>query len=375
MNQLKKPQFSFIRGLVFVGTAYILIKFIDSYEVLFELIGGIFSTISPFLMAFVFAYLFNPIIGFLENHFKLKRGMSVTVTYVGLILLCYIAASFLFPVIYQSASDLISQIPKFAVEFQALLNQWALRFNHLEFSDFAQLQNQIVSTIPKLTDLLTSSLSSLAGVTYSALMGTGNFLMAFIISIYVLLEKEKFSLFVNKLIWIVCRPKMATHVFTAAKLFHANIGKYLMGKSLDSLFVGICAMIGLWFIGAKYALLLGVIFGVTNMVPFIGPVVGTLIAVGINLFYSPLVALIALVFLLIVQQVETLIIDPKVVGEKMGLNPFFTLLAVTIGGKFFGMTGMILGVPVMGIVKIYITQLINQTYEKLYPEIVPTAED
>ncbi|MFQ7546131.1 MAG: AI-2E family transporter, partial [Turicibacter sp.] len=118
--------------------------------------------------------------------------------------------------------------------------------------------------------------------------------------------------------------------------------------------------------GAKYALLLGVIFGITNMIPFIGPIFGTLIAVGINFFYSPFVALMILVFLLIVQQVETLIIDPKVVGQKMGLNPFLTLLAVTIGGKFMGMIGMILGVPIMGVIKLYFTQFIDQEYEKLY---------
>ena len=105
------------------------------------------------------------------------------------------------------------------------------------------------------------------------------------------------------------------------------------------------------------------------MIPFIGPIFGTLIAVGINFFYSPFVALMILVFLLIVQQVETLIIDPKVVGQKMGLNPFLTLLAVTIGGKFMGMIGMIgmiLGVPIMGVIKLYFTQFINQEYEKLY---------
>ena len=151
-----------------------------------------------------------------------------------------------------------------------------------------------------------------------------------------------------------------------AHLFHSNIGKYLIGKSIDSLFVGICAVVGLSLMGAKYALLLGVIFGITNMIPFIGPIFGTLIAVGINFFYSPFVALMILVFLLIVQQVETLIIDPKVVGQKMGLNPFLTLLAVTIGGKLMGMIGMILGVPIMGVIKLYFTQFIDQEYEKLY---------
>ncbi|MTL84243.1 AI-2E family transporter, partial [Turicibacter sanguinis] len=110
--------------------------------------------------------------------------------------------------------------------------------------------------------------------------------------------------------------------------------------------------------------LLGVIFVLTNMVPFVGAIFGTLIAVGINLFYNPIVAIIALIFLLIVQQVESLIIDPKVVGQKMGLNPFFTLLAVTVGGKLMGIVGMILGVPIMGVLKLYASNAINYYYDK-----------
>ena len=374
MNQSMKQPVTFLRGLAFVAAAYILIKVIDSYHLIFVSFGGMFSTISPFLMAFIFAYLLNPIIVFLERQFKLKRAWSVTFTYVGLLFLCYVAGSFLFPIIYQSGRDLISQLPTFAIKMQTLMDQWMMNAYPLELSDLAPIQDQIMTTIPKLTDVLTRSLSSLVGMTYSALMGTGNFLMAFIISIYVLLEKEKFISTVKKLIFIVFRKKMATHFIGAGQLFHANIGKYLIGKSLDSIFVGVCAIIGLSFIGAKYAVLLGVIFGIMNMIPFVGPIIGTLVAVGINLFYNPLVAFVAFVFLLIVQQVETLVIDPKVVGEKMGLNPFFTLLAVTIGGKFFGMFGMILSVPVMGMIKFYVTTFINQQYDTFYPAVETQTE-
>lgn len=374
MNQSMKQPVTFLRGLAFVAAAYILIKVIDSYHLIFASLGGMFSTISPFLMAFIFAYLLNPIIVFLERQFKLKRAWSVTFTYVGLLFLCYVAGSFLFPIIYQSGRDLISQLPTFAIKMQTLMDQWMMNAYPLELSDLAPIQDQIMTTIPKLTDVLTRSLSSLVGMTYSALMGTGNFLMAFIISIYVLLEKEKFISIVKKLIFIVFRKKMATHFIGAGQLFHANIGKYLIGKSLDSIFVGVCAIIGLSFIGAKYAVLLGVIFGIMNMIPFVGPIIGTLVAVGINLFYNPLVAFVTFIFLLIVQQVETLVIDPKVVGEKMGLNPFFTLLAVTIGGKFFGMFGMILSVPVMGMIKFYVTMFINQQYDTLYPAVETQTE-
>ena len=126
------------------------------------------------------------------------------------------------------------------------------------------------------------------------------------------------------------------------------------------------AIIGLTIIGADYAVLLGVIFGVTNMVPYLGPVVGTIIAVSINVFTNPTRAIIILIYLVIIQTIETMIIDPKVVGSKMGLNPVLAMLAVTIGGSLFGIPGMIIGAPIMGVLKLYATRYINHSYVKLH---------
>lgn len=369
MSPFSQRSSSFLKGLLFVAVAYILIKLIDHYQVFFNGVKMLTSALWPFVLSFGLAYILNPILVFLEKQFKLKRGWSVTITYCGLILVCYIGASFLFPVIYQSAKDLMSQIPIYATEIQNWLMTLGPEFAQINLEEMTQIQGEILNVIPKLTEVFTSSLGSLVSVLYQAIMGTGNVLLAFIISIYVLVEKEKFALMTKKLIYVVCRPQVATHIFNAASLFHTNIGKYLIGKSIDSIFVAVCAIIGLSLIGAKYAVLLGVIFGITNMIPFVGPIFGTAIVVVINLFYSPLVALISLVFLLIVQQVETLVIDPKVVGKQMGLSPFFTILAVTIGGQLMGIFGMILGVPIMGVLKLYLTQFINREYEKLSSKV------
>ena len=366
-NWFKNRQL-FAHGLLFVAAAYILIKLIDHYQLFFSGIRGLFVTIFPFLLAFIFAYIFNPMMVFIEKRLKCTRSISLAITYVGFILTCYLIISFIFPVIYRSAADLIGQIPNFAIEIQNWINSWSSQFSMIDLGVLNELKSNLLGLVPKITELLTVSISSIVSLTYSAVTSTGNVLLAFIISIYILLEKEKFEDLTKKIIYIVFRKNIAHHIFNTANLFNENIGKYLIGKAIDSLFVGVCAMVGLGLMGAKYAVLLGVIFGITNMVPFVGPIFGTLIAVGVNLFYHPLIAMIALVFLLIVQQVETLIIDPKVVGQKMGLNPFFTLLAVTLGGKAMGIVGMILGVPIMGVLKIYLSKLIHHYYDQLIVE-------
>lgn len=361
---------TYFKGLLFIGTAYLLIKLIDQYQLFFEQLKVLQVAVMPFIIAFVFAYLFNPILKVLEKHTTFKRGINLALIYVSFMLLCYLVVSFISPVIYQNASDLIKQIPGFAAEIQEVINGWSYQFSLMDLGGFNEFKSQLLSFIPKITEILTNSLSSIISAMYGAVLGTGNLLFGFILSIYILLEKESFLEMTRRILKISFRDR-AQHLFNGGRLLHENIGKYLIGKSIDSIFVGVCATLGLTIMGAQYSVLLGLIFGLTNMVPFIGPIVGTLIAAGINLFYSPILALVIFVYLFIIQQIETLVIDPKVVGQKVGLNPILTLLAVTLGGKIMGIVGMILGVPVMGVLKLYTVNLINHQYEKLYPATEP----
>lgn len=365
---------TYFKGLLFIGTAYLLIKLIDQYQLFFEQLKVLQVAVMPFIIAFVFAYLFNPILKVLEKHTPFKRGINLTLIYVSFMLLCYLVVSFISPVIYQNASDLIKQIPGFAAEIQEVINGWSYQFSLMDLGEFNEFKSQLLSFIPKITEILTNSLSSIISAMYGAVLGTGNLLFGFILSIYILLEKESFLEMTRRILKISFRDR-AQYLFNGGRLLHENIGKYLIGKSIDSIFVGVCATLGLTIMGAQYSVLLGLIFGLTNMVPFIGPIVGTLIAAGINLFYSPILALVIFVYLFIIQQIETLVIDPKVVGQKVGLNPILTLLAVTLGGKIMGIVGMILGVPVMGVLKLYTVNLINHQYEKLYPATVPESSE
>lgn len=357
---------TYFKGLLFIGTAYLLIKLIDQYQLFLEQLKVLQVAVMPFIIAFVFAYLFNPILKVLEKHTSFKRGINLTLIYVSFMLVCYLVVSFISPVIYQNASDLIKQIPGFAAEIQEAINGWSYQFSLMDLGEFNEFKSQLLSFIPKITEILTNSLSSIISAMYGAVLGTGNLLFGFILSIYILLEKESFLEIMRRILMISLKERAQT-VFHIGRLLHENIGKYLIGKSIDSIFVGVCATLGLTIMGAQYSVLLGLIFGLTNMVPFIGPIVGTLIAAGINLFYSPILALVIFVYLFIIQQIETLVIDPKVVGQKVGLNPILTLLAVTLGGKIMGIIGMILGVPIMGVLKLYTVNLINHQYDKLYP--------
>lgn len=373
MNRRENRQ-RFFKGLLFVGTAYCMVKLIDQYPLLFEQLAQLQSALMPFIIAFIFAYLFNPLLNVLQRKTSWSRGVQLTVIYLSFLVVCGIGTRIVAPMIYQNASDLIKQIPDFATKIQDGINQWSDQFSGTGWNETMDLKAQLLSAIPKLTELLTTSLSSLVTWMYSAVLGTGNLLFGFILSIYLLLEKEVFLESGRRLLKITLRQH-ADHTLSAGRLVHENIGKYLVGKTVDSIFVGVCATLGLMAMGGQYAVLFGLIFGVTNMIPFIGPIIGMCFISGVHLFYHPMLAIAILVYLFIIQQIETLVVDPKVVGQKVGLNPILTLLAVSLGGKFMGVVGMVLGVPLMGVIKQYAGTYINQTYERLYPEPIAVSEE
>ena len=119
------------------------------------------------------------------------------------------------------------------------------------------------------------------------------------------------------------------------------------------------------FLGFQNSLLISFIVGVTNVIPYFGPFIGMSVVFLINLFYNPTIALFSLIYLLLVQQIEVAVIEPKIVGGQLGLSPFLTIMAVTIGGGFFGIPGMILSVPIIGVIKIYIVKLVEYNYKNI----------
>ena len=132
-----------------------------------------------------------------------------------------------------------------------------------------------------------------------------------------------------------------------------NIGVYIVAKAIDSTIYGIICTSILYLVNAKYALFLGTIAGITNMIPFFGPIIGTIVAVIINLFFSFDKAIIVLIVMIVVQQLESTILEPYFVGKQVGVPPIFTILAVTIASNYTGFIGILLSVPITGVILMY----------------------
>ena len=159
-------------------------------------------------------------------------------------------------------------------------------------------------------------------------------------------DKEKFIYQIKKLTYALFSNKRATKIIRSGREFNIVFSEYLIGKMIDSLIIGIICFIGTLIIRVPYPLLISTIVGVTNMIPYFGPFIGMIPAVLITLFYNPIKALWMFIFILGLQQFDGLYLGPKILGTKLGLSPFWVITAIIVGGKLFGILGMLLAAPI-----------------------------
>ena len=148
------------------------------------------------------------------------------------------------------------------------------------------------------------------------------------------------------------------------RTLHKMIGVYIGTKAIDSTIIGFLSLVGMLIIGIPYAFLLSLVVGFTNMIPYFGPFLGMVVAFSINIFINPTKAIIVLIFLFLLQQFDAWYLEPKLIGNKVGLSPFLIILGVTIGGGFYGPIGMILASPVMAIIRVYTDRKLEEFREK-----------
>ncbi|WP_283592851.1 AI-2E family transporter [Paraclostridium bifermentans] len=319
------------------------------------------GVLTPFIIGFLIAYILNKPMTFLQNKFKLNRGISVAIIY-GILLACLVFIwLYVVPIIQKNITDLYSFMPHNINEIENLINSILSTFkistknpeSTLQIKEF--ITNSIIPTMTSIAGVLSQTLLELIGlvVTY-----TVNIFLGIVISIYFLISKEKTIQIVNDL----CECLFGKFYLKAkefGKILDKNIGSYIIAKFIDSLIYGTFCTIILVLLKSHYPVFVGIIIGVTNMIPFFGPIIGTVVAVFINLFFSFNKAIWVLVVMVVVQQLESAILEPHFVGKQVGVPPVLTILAVTLAGKYTGFIGMMLSVPIMGVIIIYVNRYMS----------------
>lgn len=345
--------------LVIVLIALVGYKLIDNYQMFLNLISTTMSVISPFIYAMIFAYCINPIMNIFERKLKMKRGLSILSTYLLIGGAIVIGALYIVPSIVDSIISITSEIPKYMETVQGWINEALKNQNLYDLINSTGLLDNISVISGKMSSIiigiLDGSVSSIVSITTNVVkIGFG-----FLISIYILLDKERFITEVKTLTYMILKEEKGTKLIGLVRTYHEMIGKYIGTKAIDSAIIGVLAFFGLMIIGAPYTPLLAIIVGVTNMIPYFGPFVGEVVGAAVGIFVSPAMAITIFVFLLALQQFDAWYLDPKLIGDKVGVKPFYIILAVTIGGGFFGPIGMLLASPTMATINIYYERKVN----------------
>ena len=355
--------------LIFVLIGVIGYKLIDNYEYFFNIGKKVMSIISPFIYSMICAYVLNPVVSFFEENFKMKRAISIAITYFIIVALVIIGLFFTIPSIIDSILNITQEIPNYMEIVQKWVNTILENERIKTLIIQAGLLNKFQEISSQVGNVVVELLQDLVMYLLSFTSNLVNVILGFLISVYVLADKDKFVKGARTITYMFLKEEKGTKLINFIRTYNKMIGIYIGIKAIDSAIIGFIALVGLLIVGAPYAPFIALIVGVTNMIPYFGPLVGEIVGAIVALFVSPMKALMVFLLLLCIQQFDAWYLDPKLIGKKVGVSPFGIILGITIGGGFWGPIGMLLGSPTMATIKIYYEKFFTK-FKESNPKLV-----
>ncbi len=370
-------------AFIVIALSVLLIFSLINMSSIWNYVKNLISAVTAFIYGFAIAYICNPIYKLFHNRVfkfierkrsrpKLRKTISLVSTYL---LFFFVIFSFIFalvPSITNNINSLVSNISGYIVNIQTSLDN----FFHNVSIDIPMLKpDNIMEFINgfiydeqgnfRLGELLFPTLSSIFSIGKGIVQHIVYFIIGLILSVYFLMYKHSMIAKVRKMCCAIFPKKVYIWLSDFISYADKTFGRYLMGAILDSMLVGVITIITLSLMGYKFAALIGLIVGVTNIIPFFGPFLGAIPSALIILIADgPLEMLIFVLFILILQQIDGNIINPHIVGATTGLTPIGVIAAVTICSHIFGFIGMVIGVPLSAVLTYVISNIINKRLKK-----------
>ena len=337
-------------------------------------VSNFFRVIAPFLTGAVIAYILNLPCSAIERQIKKidngfvkrkSRPLSVVALFIVIILLFAVTLNIVIPAISRNIMQLVSEFPVYEQTFR----DWIANLEEMDLPEFIPDINEdaLVQVVLDFfqglntEELLGSIIAGLGG----AAMAVFRTFLAVIASIYILLEKNKLKAFTAKLVAAITSSEANETVIKYAKKLNFNFHQYIYTQTIDGMILGSIMFVVLVIFRSDYALVLALILGVLNYIPYFGSIVGTAIAVLVIAFTQGLpTAGVAAIVMFIIQQLDGNVIQPKLMGGSFSLSPLLVIISVTIGGFYAGILGMLLAIPIIAILKDLLDEYIAYAEEK-----------
>lgn len=321
----------------------------------------------PFLLGILFAVILQPLRNTIEKKLlgkvkwkqRIKRKVAAGLTMI-VFVLCFV--SFFAVLIPQLADSISGFIANMDTYFNSL-NRLITSIHLTDPEVTASLQKLVLSASNDLYQWLLGAqggISAIVSYSVSVVQNIINFFIGLIITIYLLTDEEKFVRQLKKLLYTLLSEEHGDQVMFVGRLTGKMFNRFVFGQAMDSLVVGFVCWFGCTILKIPYAVLIGFVVGVTNMIPIFGPFIGAVPCSIILLLVKPFAALEFVVFILILQQIDGNVVAPHILGDSLGLPALWVMFAIITGGSLFGIVGMFLGVPLFSVIYCLVGEAVNQ---------------
>lgn len=370
--RLKEETAELTKALIIAGIVIVSVCFLYSrFDVIEHWVSKFISVAMPFVFGMAIAFLLSPIQNFVEKKvlknvklpFKVKRTLGVFAGFGFLFVVVGGILALLIPQLYISVMTLSASMNSYIEQGQDLLE--SLAFNNAAYKAIFEY---IFTSSEKLVSSLLTSMQQYLPRILDYSMGFITNMMSFFVGIfiafYIMLSKERFIRQFKRVLYAFTPKKFADHTLKLTTLSSNMFNSFVVGKFVDSLIIGVICFIGMVLFGMPYALLISFIVGITNMIPVFGPFIGAVPGIFILLIVNPIYALWFAIWILILQQIDGNIIGPYILGDSVGLPSLWIMFSIIVGGGFFGLVGMFLGVPFFSVIYIVIKTIVQERLEK-----------
>lgn len=369
-----------ITVILIVVVSLIFNKILNEWKGFRKIVSIITNAAAPIVIGCIIAFLMNPFLVFFDRLFhtifedkliknkkklfKVSRTLSVILTVISFLGIITGILWMVIPQLYESIEQLVGNLDAYYNNILESIDKLYTKFESFDIS--ADKVKDIVNTVyekvaewankevlPNLDKIVTNIGSGVIG----GLRFIYNFLIGIVASVYIMFNKEYLMSRGKKIIYATFKIKNANLVMDALDTINKVFSQYINGKILDSFIIGIITFVVMSIVKMPYSLLISAIVGVTNVIPFFGPIIGAVPCFFIVLIADPIMSIILLILILLIQQFDGNILGPKILGDAIGLSSFWVLVAVIVGGGIFGFYGMLLGVPVFTCIYLYINRI------------------
>lgn len=360
---------------IVVVLSTLFIKAVFSWGTTKNMMEELLSTISPFIIGLFLAFIMNALVKTIDHYIfskifriknaKARKYLSILFGYLLLVGLFVLIFVYLIPQIVNSIADLVNSIQAFTPKFIDYVNHFDKHYPNV---DLTTLNKVVSNLIPTLTKILQNFMAGLATGIFSAgrsvISWSLKILIALIVSIYMILDKRILYQGLKRITYAFLPERKASSLATTLKNSCNIFMNFVIGKTIDSLIIGVICFIVMSILKLDYALLISLIVGITNMIPYFGPFIGAIPGALILLIVSPKEMLIFIVWIIILQQFDGLYLGPKILGNSTGLRPLWIIFAITFGGYLAGPVGMFLGVPCIAVIGYLVGNVVDRRLKK-----------